>query len=125
MSHGVCPGRVPQMSQCAQQESTDVPQCVPRESPQMSHSAQMGSSTLCCSLFDMCSPVFLNRSLSIFLSVLAYMFTLRALFLSIAIFPHIPRQHLYLKWYQRGRGLPIDIVEGRMESMPVQDSVSL
>lgn len=91
----VCPARVHRCpTVCAPWESTDVPQCPDGE-----------AALLCCSLFDMCSLVFLNRSLSIFLSVLAYMFTLRALFLSIAIFPHIPRQHLYLKWHQQQRAL--------------------
>lgn len=138
MSHSMHPVRVPQMSHsvcpvrshkcptvCAQWQSHRCPTLCPVTVPQMYYSAQMGSSTLCYSLLDMCSPVFLSRLLSIFLSVLAYMFTLRALFLSIASFAHIPRQSLHLKWYQTARGPPIYIVKGRMESMPIEDSVSL
>ena len=135
MSHSVCPGRVSQMSHsmcpgrillCVPSGSpTDVPRCVPRESP--SHVPQCSDGKQHPLLFSLgyvftCLPEQITEHFLVNASLCVYTESTISIHCQL---PTHPQTAFISEMVSKGRGPPIYIVEGRMESMPVEDSVSL
>ena len=135
MSHSVCPGRVSQMSHgmcpgrvllCVPSGSpTDVPRCVPRESP--SHVPQCSDGKQHPLLFSLgyvftCLPEQITEHFLVNASL--YVYTKSTISIHCQLPTH-PQTAFISEMVSKGRGPPIYIAEGRMESMPVGDSVSL
>ena len=135
MSHGVCPVRVPpcvpsesptDVPQCVPSESpTDVPRCVPRESP--SHVPQCSDGKQHPLLFSLgyvftCLPEQITEHFLVNASLCVYTESTISIHCQL---PTHPQTAFISEMVSKGRGPPIYIVEGRMESMPVEDSVSL